>query len=316
TTDSVGLGTIQFTDVSTNTPTAWLWDFGDGNTSTQQNPAHTYAAEGQYTVCLTATNQFGTDSTCAMVTLANLRPAVTFTTDSVGLGTIQFTDVSTNTPTAWLWDFGDGNTSTMQNPSHTFPAEGTYTVCLTSTNSFGSDSSCASVLIQNVAPAVDFTIMALDSGQFQFTDATTNMPTAWLWDFGDGNTSTMQNPSYRYIATGDYTVCLTATNTFATDSACAVVSVVITNLPTSLPGTTLLIGPNPFKGQLNIQLQGQLPSQALRMRIFSNNGRLMGNYRLRDQISIPTEDWPSGSYWLQLRDERGNRVLETQVIRQ
>ncbi len=310
-----GPATIQFSDQSTNDPQSWLWDFGDGNTSNQQNPEHTYATEGQYTVCLTTTNTFGSDSTCATVAITNLVPMVSFSTDSVGLGTIQFTDLSTNTPTSWLWDFGDGNTSTTQNPTHTFPAEGNYTVCLTSTNSFGSDSSCASVLIQGIVPVVDFSITALDSGQIQFTDLTSNMPNSWLWDFGDGNTSFEQNPIHSYISTGDYTVCLTATNAFATDSSCAVVSVVITNLATSLPGTSLLIGPNPFNGQFNVQLQGQLPNQPLRMQVFSSNGQLMGKYLLRDQMSIATNDWPSGSYWLQLRDEQGNRVLETQVIK-
>lgn len=59
--------TVSFTDLTTNTPTSWLWDFGDGNTSTQQNPSHTYAATGTYTTCLTVSNECGTDSSCAWV---------------------------------------------------------------------------------------------------------------------------------------------------------------------------------------------------------------------------------------------------------
>ena len=137
-------GTVDFTDNSTNLPTSWLWDFGDGNTNTMQNPQHIYASFGTYNVCLTATNSAGSNTVCqdVAVTVAPVA-AFTFVTQSAGL--VDFTDASNNNPTDWAWDFGDGNTSIDQNPQHTYSASGMYTVCLTVTNSAGSNTICETV---------------------------------------------------------------------------------------------------------------------------------------------------------------------------
>jgi serine protease len=139
---------VTFTDASTNTPTSWAWTFGDGGTSTAQNPAHTYAVAGTFTVVLTATNAYGSDSETKIgyITVTNPPtdpPVAAFsgtpTSGTVPL-TVTFTDASTNTPTSWSWDFGDGGTSTVQHPSHIYATAGTFTVTLTATNAYGSDS--------------------------------------------------------------------------------------------------------------------------------------------------------------------------------
>ena len=137
---------VQFTDASTNAPTAWSWTFGDGGTSDQQHPSHTYNEPGTYTVSLTATNAGGSDTKTKTghitVTAPILPPVAGFwaspTTGTAPL-TVQFTDASTNAPTAWSWNFGDGRTSIAQSPSHTYSTAGTYTVALTVTNAGGSD---------------------------------------------------------------------------------------------------------------------------------------------------------------------------------
>jgi PKD repeat protein len=132
--------TVNFTDTSTDsdgTIVSWLWDFGDGNTSTVQHPTHTYAAYGTYTVTLTVTDDDdATDSISKDVTLTGPTPPnadFTYTTDCL---TACFTDTSTDDGTivSWSWNFGDGNTSTEQNPCHTYAAAGTYTVTLTVTD--------------------------------------------------------------------------------------------------------------------------------------------------------------------------------------
>jgi len=109
---------------------------------------HTYAVAGNYTACLTAINSCGVDSSCATISTCNL-PLTDFNENVNGLQ-VNFTDNTTNSPTSWLWDFGDGNTSTQQNPSHTYAVAGNYTACLTTINSCGADSSCATISTCNL----------------------------------------------------------------------------------------------------------------------------------------------------------------------
>ena len=137
---------VNFTDLSTNTPSAWAWTFGDGGTSSAQNPSHTYVGAGTYTVSLTATNSFGSDietkTGYITVTSGGSAPVADFSaTPTIGtapLG-VTFTDLSTNTPSGWAWTFGDGASAATQSPSHAYAAAGLYTVSLTATNAFGSD---------------------------------------------------------------------------------------------------------------------------------------------------------------------------------
>jgi len=135
--------TVQFTDTSTGSPTSWLWDFGDGNTSTAQNPQHTYTAPGLYTVTLTATNEYGSDTETKTDYITVYAPVTAQFMADVTYGalplTVQFTDASSGSPTSWTWDFGDGNTSTDQNPEHTYTSTGTYTVKLIASHPYDSD---------------------------------------------------------------------------------------------------------------------------------------------------------------------------------
>lgn len=137
---------IYFTDNSTNNPTTWLWDFGDGNTSNEQNPSHSYSAEGFYSVALTATNGNGSNrkekQNYITVTAEELAPLSQFTVDKTDVSVneiINFTDNSLYEPTEWLWDFGDGSTSTFKNPSHVYTEAGIYSVSLTASNKNGSN---------------------------------------------------------------------------------------------------------------------------------------------------------------------------------
>ena len=137
---------VDFTDASTDDGTiaSWSWDLGDGNTSTDQNPTHVYAAAGTYTVELTVTDDGGlTGTTSQDVTVTeaggNVAPTAAFTFAATDLS-VDFTDASTDsdgTIASWSWDLGDGNTSTDQNPTHVYAAAGTYTVELTVTDDGG-----------------------------------------------------------------------------------------------------------------------------------------------------------------------------------
>ena len=222
--------TVNFSDASSGEITDWSWDFGDGTTSTEQNPTHTYNNPGNYTVSLTVTGPGGSDTETKTDYITVYQPITADFSGSPTSGdaplTVNFTDQSTGDVTAWSWDFGDGGTSTEQNPSHEYTAAGTYTVKLTASNSCDSDTKTKTDYITVTEPAgeppvADFTGSPTSGTApllVSFTDQSTNNPTSWSWDFGDGGTSTEQNPQHEYANPGTYTVKLTASNDYGSDT--------------------------------------------------------------------------------------------------
>jgi beta propeller repeat protein len=211
---------VFFSDKSTGTSKKWKWDFGDGTTSTKQNPTHKYSKAGNYTVALTVTNAAGSNTvTKADYIKVVTKPVAAFsaspTSGKVPLN-VKFTDASTGTPTKWKWNFGDGTTSVQQNPIHKYSKAGKYTVTLTVTNAAGSNTVTKSNYITMAAKPVAAFSASPTSGKYplnvKFTDKSTGSPTKWKWDFGDGTISTKQNPTHKYSAAGKYTVTLTVTN--------------------------------------------------------------------------------------------------------
>ncbi|MBI5118947.1 PKD domain-containing protein [Candidatus Poribacteria bacterium] len=232
--DTVCVGqSVQFTSLATCGPTAWLWEFGDGATSAQVNPVHTYALAGSYTVRLTVSNAAGSDSLTrtAFITVSPIVAGLSGDPVS-GNGplTVQFTDESLCNPTSWLWEFGDAETSTQQNPAHVYTDAGTYTVTLTVTNAGGTDSvTLMDYVTVSAPPQADFeTIPPGDvcvGTTVQFTDLSSGIPTSWAWDFGDGYTSDVGNPSHQYAGAGAYMVCLQVTNDAGSDTLCKPITV-------------------------------------------------------------------------------------------
>ena len=134
---------VQFQDQSTGSPTSWAWDFGDGSTSTLQNPAHQYTQEGDYTVTLVVSkivNQLTAKDSITKdkyIHVGGTLLTADFTPKYVtGLKpyTVQFIDHTTGSPTQWTWNFGDGGFAIDQNPTHTYTTDGTFTVTLTARN--------------------------------------------------------------------------------------------------------------------------------------------------------------------------------------
>ena len=222
---------VDFTDQSSspNTIVSWAWDFGDGNTSTDQNPSHAYADAGTYTVCLTITDNHNCHNTiCHSVIVEPLENSdceALFDFNQVSNTlTVDFTDLSFSlfNITSWTWNFGDGSTSSQQNPSHTYAHAGNYEVCLTIHDDHGcSTTTCHSVTVQGVQSEChanfDFAQIT-NTLDVNFTDQSSSPNTilSWSWTFGDGSTSTVQNPSHTYSQDGNYEVCLTITD----DSGC------------------------------------------------------------------------------------------------
>ena len=144
---------MRFSDSSTGTPTSWNWDFGDGHVASHQNPTHTYAKAGDYSVKLTVSNVGGHDSKTSTVTVEPVAPAAADFTSKQDAGTriVRFSDTSTGTPTSWKWDFGDGHVVSHQNPTHTYAKAGDYRVKLTIKTAAGSDSKTRTVTVDPVA---------------------------------------------------------------------------------------------------------------------------------------------------------------------
>jgi gliding motility-associated-like protein len=204
----------QFTDQSTGGGTQWNWNFGDGNTSTQQSPANTYTAPGTYTATLITTGPAGgCNSTVSKTVTIFPQPVASFSATTVCLGNpTQFTDQTTGGGTIWSWTFGDGNTSAQQNPSNTYTASGTYTVTMNASAVGGCNSNFSVPVIVNPQPVANFSVTTVCFGlPTQFTDLSTGGGTQWSWNFGDGNTSILQSPSNTYTAAGTYTATLTST---------------------------------------------------------------------------------------------------------
>lgn len=214
---------LSCTDATTGPVTSWLWDFGDATTSTLQNPTHTYATGGTYTVCLTSTSQCGSTQACSTITVC-ATPVAQYSTGTNALNA-SFTDQSSGTVNSYFWDFGDSQTSTLQNPTHTYSSAGTYTVCLIISNTCGdADTVCQTISLCNSnVSAFGSASVGLSTG---FTDQSTGAIDTYLWDFGDGNFDNTSNPTHTYSVPGVYTVCLIVSNTcgFA-DTSCQSVTV-------------------------------------------------------------------------------------------
>ncbi|HEX7832792.1 MAG TPA: PKD domain-containing protein, partial [Thermoanaerobaculia bacterium] len=211
---------VVFTDTSTGTPTAWEWTFGDDSgVDTRQNPAHHYNAAKTYTVTLKVTNPAGSASINQFVkTLATPSAAFAYSLSSQDTLTASFVDLSTGSPTAWQWNFGDcadqpGCTSTMQNPVHGYVTPGAYSVTLNATNDAGPNTVQMTVMVGKPIAAFKSDAEGL---QVSFINQSTNNPASYNWNFGDcpaaGCTSSTANPVHTYAIAGTYRVTLRATN--------------------------------------------------------------------------------------------------------
>jgi PKD repeat protein len=216
--------TVHFHDNSGGQITLWQWNFGDGSTSTTQNPVHTYASGGTYFVCLTVSNSDPLftchDVMCIAITIHEPGTCVAdyhYTFDAVDQFKVRFTDLSTGNINRWHWNFGDGTYSDDRNPNHTFATFGKYNVCLTAYNS-DSAATCTDVKCDTVAittPAVchaDF-VSELDTlnpmpNTYRFYSISSGEPNRFRWKFDDGFTSDAQHVTHHFQSYGTHEVCL------------------------------------------------------------------------------------------------------------
>ena len=234
---------VTFTDLSTPGSaeiTSRVWTFGDGSTSTDDNPVHVYTTAGIYSVSLTVTTADGSDtvtqSNYITVLAVTTYPAAAFqasTTSGSAPLSVTFTDLSTpgsSSILAWSWSFGDGETSMEQNPVHVYTSNGSFTVKLTVISSSGSNTLkktnyiTVSATSSSTYPTAAFSasstlgIMPLSVSFTDQSSSGTAPSTSWLWSFGDGTTSTEENPTHVYTGAGSYTVSLMVTTANGSDT--------------------------------------------------------------------------------------------------
>jgi len=225
--------TATFVDSSGTDPntTLYAWDFGDGGTSTNQNPTHQYATGGWYFICFSIEAQVNgaicRDTYCDSLYVGqqptSCQAYFGSTVSPNGNNTFSFTNYTqaSGGNIYYSWDFGDSTTSTTTNPTHTYSTSGTYTVCLTvavganggivctdtycDTVSIVVSSSCQSYFAYTFSPANNNTVSFTDYSQ------TSGGTVSYIWNFGDSTSSSLANPTHTYAANGTYTACLTIT---------------------------------------------------------------------------------------------------------
>ncbi|MRR58855.1 MAG: PKD domain-containing protein, partial [Deltaproteobacteria bacterium] len=221
---------VQFTDQSRGDVAFWWWDFGDGTTSTDRNPVHTYTTGGTYSITLVVVNQLKSDSETKQGYITVCSTSADFTATPLRGSApliVDFTDTSTGA-TSWLWNFGDGSISAARNTKHTYTANGTYTVTLTVTGACGSSTKTGTIRVCDSTTA-NFTTSTTNGYvplNVSFTDSSSGAITSRSWSFGDGGTSTAQNPAHTYAGAGTYIVTLTVTGPCETSTMTATITVI------------------------------------------------------------------------------------------
>ena len=219
-----GVTNFTFYDESTGgTVNSRVWTFGDGSSSTAAVATHMYSLPGQYSVMLSVNG--GQSQTAKLINvLAPLSASFTWSPVNPSVDdTISFTDLSSGATSSWAWTFGDGSSSSVQNPSKKYSLPGTYPVKLTITSNTGQASVTKSVVVTATAPITPSVSAAFDAPSavpagtpVTFIDRSLGTPTIWAWTFGDGSSSTLQNPSHTFAVPGSYTVALRASNAIST----------------------------------------------------------------------------------------------------
>ncbi len=250
--------TVTFNDTSTGgIPASWFWDFGDGTNSTLQNPVHTYTFLGHYTVNLTVKNSGGESTEIKKDYIYVFQPTMipppeaNFTaTPSSGTAplTVVFNDTSLRA-TSWNWDFGDGNTSSLKDPAHTYVLPMNYTVVLTAYNMGGYSFKTGYVNVLPPHPLLDANFSADPVSGFaplevSFMDLTIGSPVSWRWDFGNGDNSTVQNPVYSYSNPGMYTISLTTWDLYRNDTETKPNFILVMPVTVSPTPTPLILAPH------------------------------------------------------------------------
>lgn len=341
--------TVQFfSSTGSSGNGTYTWDFGDGQTSNEINPAHSYDAAGFYNVCLQYTDNNCTASHCDSFDVAAGDSCYADFVAWQSYSTVYFSSFNYDFSKQYTWSFGDGTAAYGPYVSHNYAAEGIYVICLTVSDSFCTATTCQSIYYApdsifnngNTCQA-DFEVSLIDTASetIWLTDLSTGANT-YLWDFGDGSTSSVQYPSHTYSDNGMYEVCLTIicdsnntsfhcewigimdslTNGGFDDTRSGFVLNVkaqtVSAVEEPAVDQVVSIYPNPATDVIHFSLPASAAG-AVAIRIFNAMGQQVGQHSAAAHESIQSIDVSSlktGMYLVQMQN--GNKIFTGSFIRQ
>lgn len=289
--------------------TSFLWNFGDGTTSTDASPQHTYTTGGTFIVKLIATNNCGSTSSQDTVILLS-RPSATISASQVQGCTpfiVQFTGQNATNVSTWAWTFPGGTpaTSNLPNPRVIYNTTGTYSVTLKVSNSAGIYETTQPDYVKvQLSPKADFDFAITDT-LVKFTNKSTNA-SSYLWDFGDLTTSNSVTPADKiYLRNGNYNVTLQALNAFCGAAITRQVTIFVVGTKDLSDADKIVSAfPNPTDGKLYLSFKDELKSD-YQLVISNTSGQVLQNAKLnREAIqTLDLQNLASGVYFLQFSND-------------
>ena len=244
---------------------SYYWDFGDGCISYEKNPKHKYSHKNEYFVKLVILDEDNSRDECSKkISFINMKPIVNFSylpTEPTTWEVINFIDTSFDDEkiTKLQWNFGDGNTSNIQNPNHFYEKKGNYNVILKVWDNLGEpNETVLKIHIKNSPPYANFGYYPDElenNKEINFTDLSTDLDgeiISWHWDFGDGNESHEQNPVHKYFLAGIYEVTLTVMDNDGANNTLSLKLNVVDMIPPKI------IQINPFNDSKDISVNTQI----------------------------------------------------------
>jgi PKD repeat protein len=304
---------VQFTDSSSGA-TQYYWDFGDGTTSTEKDPAHNFT-EGIFLVCHVVTNECGQDIICKSIQIECPETEAGFLYTFI-YPEYQFIDISdVGYLVSRLWDFGDATYSTEPNPVHVYADPGTYQVCLAVSDSCGTDTTCKDItFLLPMAPKITIMPSATNDLLVQFTDETLGT-TYWNWKFGDGDSSEVKDPSHLYRDYGTYIVCLTAGSHQFTGTSCD--TLLLSVNPSAHKGSPVLVYPNPTDGKLFLMFYRSCSSTEVLVEDQSGR-RILNRVLVAPDLTAPSEldltGLSTGMYFVHVKCDQYSKVWKIVIL--
>ncbi|MDQ3192465.1 MAG: PKD domain-containing protein [Bacteroidota bacterium] len=305
--------TVEFTNESQDGD-AFFWDFGDGNTSEEENPEHTYNEAGDYKVKLIAKSICGEDEISQTIKVRCQMPEANFSV-SIDLLDVQFNNITENAD-SYKWDFGDGNTSEEENPEHTYSDAGTFTVTLTVENSCGESIKTKVLNLSCPSPDADFGY-SISGLTIEFNNRSERAG-EYKWDFGDGNFSEESDPTYTYSNPGIYTVELIVINDCGEDRHKREIEIEPVGISeTEVSGFGMKLFPNPAKNSVKIEFKKDI-QQGENLSIYSYDGKLIKTFSAVNAgtfIEADISGFLPGIYLFILSSEKEIRASEKLIIK-